>query len=69
MTLHHTKDDLVEFECDNCQEILSTQKIDFHDALDVLRTEGWTALPSTSEGKRTHWGHRCPDCRFRGSRQ
>lgn len=49
----------IHFECDTCGEALDTETSDFRDAVEMLRAEGWTAVPFGST-----WHHRCPDCRF-----
>lgn len=62
MTLHRIKGK-IEFECDTCQEILASETADFHEAIEKLRSEGWTALPPLDKAH-GDWRHRCNNCRF-----
>jgi len=61
VTLHWIKGKL-EFECDTCQEILASETADFHEAIEKLRSEGWTVLPPLRNSE--EWRHRCNNCRF-----
>ena len=54
----------VVFTCDNCGEALDTERVDFGEALAVLKLEGWKSELVLGE-----WEHRCPDCRSDGGYQ
>lgn len=66
MTLYRYRN-VILFECDECREGLNTGVEDFHEAVQVLRRQGWTAFPtsSTEQASETVWKHRCIDCRAR----
>jgi hypothetical protein len=43
--------------CDNCDDELFTEELDFEDAVQVLREEKWKSAKVKNE-----WEHYCPDC-------
>lgn len=47
----------INFECDDCGEVLDSDTKDFDDAMGVLRAEGWR-----SEKLGQDWSHYCPKC-------
>lgn len=51
-------DNNIIFECDRCHETLETQRQDFFEALDVLKSEGWEARNIGGV-----WRHYCTGCK------
>lgn len=49
----------IVWECDGCHEVLETGESDFHEALGVLRDEGWLSRQVAN----MVWCHYCPECR------
>ena len=48
----------IQFECDDCSEVLETDTRDFEEARQQLDGEGWR-----TEKAGTEWRHLCPECR------
>lgn len=48
----------IQFECDDCSDVLDTEESDFSDALRAMRNEGWH-----SEKEADDWSHYCPRCK------
>lgn len=47
----------INFECDDCSEVLDTETRDFDDAMDKLRSEMWICRKVGKD-----WSHYCSDC-------
>jgi hypothetical protein len=53
----HRQHDQIEFECDDCGEVLETDASDWSEALRRMKTEGWVSRKNGSQ-----WEHFCPVC-------
>lgn len=52
------KDGTFIASCDFCSETIDTETDDFHDAVAIMKREGWKIF----KGKRQEWQHKCPAC-------
>jgi hypothetical protein len=56
--MHRLKGGSIEYECDNCRDSLKTDELEFFEAREVMRREGWKALLNAGAA----WEHRCKTC-------
>lgn len=47
------------FICDECDDELDTNKSDFYEALEAIKTEGWVVKRNDDD---TDWMHICNEC-------
>lgn len=53
----HRSHSMIEFECDDCGEIIETQEAEWQAALKVFKNEGWRSTKNGSQ-----WEHYCDKC-------
>jgi hypothetical protein len=58
VTVHHIKGK-IEFECDDCCAVESTNTADFDEAVLHIRSENWRSIKE-DDGT---WCHLCPKCK------
>lgn len=54
----HRQHDQIEFECDDCGDVLDTSATEWSDALRSLKNEGWISRKAGNN----QWEHFCSAC-------